>query len=240
MTHLQVEVSEQHKALLLQVLENLRFVDFVKETTPPYAYDPEQINFSFEDIQAIVRRFPENKKWTINDLESPFIFPPDCPFKIEVLDHDIYLMNPTTTHQKLVTRIGAFITTHALQNELGEVYVAPVSVFISEGTALEPDVIFVSVSRQEIVTERGIIAAPELVIEVISPSNYPKLREKKRQQYADFGIQEYWEVFPKKKKVTIASLQETGNYQIISEATEQGMIQSEILEGFELDIEKLF
>ncbi len=58
----------------------------------------------------------------------------------------------------------------------------------------------------EKITEKGIYEAPDLMIEVISPANYKKLREEKKQKYADFGVREYWEIYPKKQKINVEVL----------------------------------
>jgi len=81
------------------------------------------------------------------------------------------------------------------------------------------------------------------VVEVISPSNYKKLREEKKAKYAQFGTEEYWEVYPTKKLVRIETLTTTSNekkYQLYSEAKQMGKVQSSVLKGFELDVERGF
>ena len=227
---------------MFELLQHSGFVHDIEllEEPPPYYYDPSQLAFSFEDIEAIVAQFPADKKWTAQDLENPYIFPPDCPFKIEILNYQLYIMRPTIRHQQILTRVSAFMEVFAFQNNLGNVYVAPVGLEISEGTVLEPDFIFVSVAKKHIVQDdKKITEAPDLVVEVISPSNYKKLREEKKKQYAAFGIEEYWEIYPSKALVRIETLHEDG-YKLYSEAQESGTVQSKVLAGFELEISQLF
>lgn len=240
----------------IQAIENLTFEDeerilelideILEKYKPQKKYYEEKLHYTYEDILAIVAQFPPDKKWTFSDLQDENIFPPDLKIKIEILDNQLYIMGiPTRLHQKIVTRTSRYIDIFVDDNDLGEVYVAPVSVKINENTNLEPDIIFISVGRLEDVNTEALDLPPELVVEVISPSNYKKLREEKKGKYANFGIEEYWEIYPKKQKVVIETLVENKNtqeiaYQVHSEATETGKVQSKVLAGFELDIEKIF
>ena len=136
MLDFKISVEEKDRDIVLNFLESFQLIQKVEllEETPKYYYNPEQIDFSFEDIEAIVAQFPEDKKWTAQDLENEYIFPPDCPFQIEILNYNIYIMRPKINHQKVLTRVSAFMEIFSFQNKLGEVYVAPVGLEISEGT----------------------------------------------------------------------------------------------------------
>jgi len=57
---------------------------------------------------------------------------------------------------------------------------------------LAPDLVFVRRERRGIVSERGIEAAPDLVVEVLSPSTAKRDRALKRDRYFHFGVPEYW------------------------------------------------
>ncbi len=214
-----------------------------KALTPSNYYSP-KASYGYEDMLAIVAQFPEDKQWTFSDLQDESIFP-ETSIKKQLIDNQLYLMpNPSTLQQRILTKTSTQITL-ASENNLGDVYVAPVSVKIDENNALEPDIIFISVSKRESVNMQAITVAPELVVEVISPANYKKLREEKKARYADFGVQEYWEIYPKKQRLKIEVLtqdEETheSTYQVFSEAEEVGKVRSKILEGFELDVEKIF
>lgn len=254
---LNIEESENEKIELLQELSRqlgLKIEETAdrepKENPKHYFYNREQIDYSFEDIQAIVTQFPVSKRWTVYDLENEYIFPPDSPFKIQIINYEIYLMRPTLTHQEILTALTIHMGSYIMTHKLGKIYVAPVGLNISEKTILEPDILFVSVAKQHLVeNDKSISKAPDLVVEVISPANYRKLREQKKQQYADFGVQEYWEIYPQKQKVKIETLQEltdedTGEtywgYQVHSEASESGEVESTVLTGFSLEVGQLF
>ncbi len=228
-THHQIE-EENHEENLLQ---------------SPSPYYPLKTAYSYEDILGIVAQFPEDKQWTFSDLQDEAIFP-ETNIKKQLIDNQLYLMpNPSTLHQKIIVRASRYIDAFVDENNLGDVYVAPVSVKIDENNALEPDIIFISVSKRESVGMQAITVAPELVVEVISPANYKKLREEKKARYADFGVQEYWEIYPQKKYLRIEILTQDeatkeNSYQVFSEAEGQGEVRSKVLEGFSLVVEKIF
>lgn len=209
----------------------------------------EQLSYSVEDIKEIVSLFPPTKKWTAEELDDETIFPLDLFVKIELFNYKLFIMAlPTPNHQEILGNVSTYINMFVMQNKLGKLFVAPIAVHIDEGYSLQPDIVLVLNHNVEKITEKGIYEAPDLVIEVISPANYKKLREEKKQKYADFGVREYWEIYPKKRKINVEILTETdednntqkANYQLFSTATKIGKIKSNVLEGFELDIENIF
>ncbi|WP_375562315.1 Uma2 family endonuclease [Bernardetia sp. OM2101] len=207
----------------------------------------EQLSYSVEDIQEIINLFPPNKKWTAEDLDDETIFPLDLFVKIELFNYKLFIMAlPTPNHQEILTKVSTYMNMFVMQNKLGKLFVAPVAVHIDEGHSLQPDIVLVLNHNVEKITEKGIYEAPDLVIEVISPANYKKLREEKKEKYAGFGVREYWEIYPKKRKINVEILTEINaenknpSYQLFSTAAKTGKIKSKVLEGFELDIENIF
>ena len=235
--------KKQQKKLLAMVNAFVKENEAKALPARPY-YDANKLDYTEKDIKNIIAKFPKDKQWTWADLENPLYFPTLVKFKVELLDYKIYIMKPKPIHQKILTRLSAFMEVYAFTEELGDVYVAPLGVHIEEGTTLEPDIVFISVERKHIVTEKGVQEAPELVVEVISRANYKKLREEKKAKYAAFGVQEYWEIHPKSQKVLVEVLtqDEAGKpiYTLFSKAAKAGKVKSQVLKGFELEIEKIF
>jgi Uma2 family endonuclease len=246
----QAWLGEQIKKLLTQGIsinndDSVEIEESEAIYSPPagalYPYKP---TYEVADIQAIIAQFPARKKWTFNDLQDERVFPIDLRIRIEIINHKIYIMDPTPLHQEILGMIYTYINLFVIQNKLGKVYPSPVSIKIDEGNVVKPDIIFLSVKRANYLTEKAIEGAPNLVVEVISKANYKKLRESKKRLYADFGVEEYWEVYPKKKKIKIETLQTNENgektYATYSEASKNGKIQSQVLAGFELDLINIF
>jgi Uma2 family endonuclease len=86
----------------------------------------------------------------------------------------------------------------------GRVWTAPIGVeFPETREGVQPDLVFVSESRLSIVGEDGIRGAPDLVVEILSPSTRPRDRDIKRKLYLARGVAEYWVVDPEAEQVEV-------------------------------------
>ncbi|WP_457566616.1 Uma2 family endonuclease [Caldithrix abyssi] len=99
------------------------------------------------------------------------------------------------------------------------IFHAPLAVDLSEKNVLQPDIIFIAKERQEIVTDKNISGAPDLVVEILSPSTaYYDLFDKK-ELYEQFGVKEYWIVDPMRQWIEIYNLQ--GNKFVLTQKLEK-------------------
>lgn len=122
----------------------------------------------------------------------------------EVVAGEIYASpRPSPRHQRallrVLTRLSGFVEEHAL----GNVFIGPIDVLFGDEDFIEPDAVFVRRERDGIISDRGIEAAPDLVIEVVSPATSHQDRIIKRDRYAYFGVPEYWIVDPEAKQVEV-------------------------------------
>lgn len=85
----------------------------------------------------------------------------------------------------------------------GVVLASPIDVVLSDEDVLQPDVIFISQERQDIITGECIRGAPDLVAEILSPSTEGRDRGIKRELYAAHGVQEYWIVDPHRRVIEV-------------------------------------
>ena len=119
---------------------------------------------------------------------------PDEP-RCELIYGRFYLSpSPVRLHQFLVMRIWRVLD-DAARAVGGEALVAPMDVHLAEHTVAQPDVLYVSPERQEIL-QTWIEGAPDLVVEVLSPSTARMDRLLKLNRYAEAGVREYWLVDP--------------------------------------------
>jgi Uma2 family endonuclease len=88
--------------------------------------------------------------------------------------------SPTPFHQRILNRLNMLINSFVRTYNLGEVFFAPVDVFLGENSLVNPNLLYVRISRQEIITKDGIIGSPDLVVEVLSPSTMKYDRGEKR------------------------------------------------------------
>lgn len=157
---------------------------------------------------------------------------PDEP-RCELIFGRFYLSpSPVRIHQFLVMRIWRVLD-DAARAVGGEALVAPMDVHLAEHTVAQPDVLYVSPERQEIL-QTWIEGAPDLLVEVLSPSTARMDRLLKLNRYAGAGVREYWLVDPAAR--TIEFLVNGGEHFVVHAPT-GGIWKSPAVSGVELDID---
>lgn len=117
---------------------------------------------------------------------------PDNGKRYELLEGELVVSPaPTPEHQDAVGNAFAFLR-RAQEAGHGKAYVAPVDVYFDEHNDSQPDVLFIRADRLHIVKESRIEGAPDLVVEVISPSSRRRDLRVKLQIYERFGVPFYW------------------------------------------------
>ena len=146
---------------------------------------------------------------------------------------------PATRHQLTLQNLSVHLGSHVIQNHLGEVCQAPLDVRLGEETVLQPDLIFVSNACAEIIQENWIEGAPDLAVEVLSPSTAGHDRATKLPIYAEARVTEVWFIDPKAKTVEVLSLQ---GAKYVVEATYAGhhVLTSNLFPGWQLPLDNLF
>ena len=96
---------------------------------------------------------------------------PDNGKQYQLLDGELIVTpSPNTRHQWILNMLRQALTGHVLSHALGKVFPAPIDEVLSELNVLQPDILFVSCEREAIITEAHIAGAPDLVVEILSPS----------------------------------------------------------------------
>jgi Uma2 family endonuclease len=113
---------------------------------------------------------------------------------------------PNLKHQAVIGVIHFFLHQHVRQFGGGRVYVAPTGVVLSEHDAVEPDVLFVSDARLGILVPKFVHGAPDLVVEVGSPSTRRRDLRDKLRLYERSGVSEYWFADPELDSVAVYRL----------------------------------
>lgn len=176
-------------------------------------------------------------KLTVDQLEAL----PDDSNRYELIDGELLVSKaPGINHQRPLGRLFYLLTSYLVSNPIGELIFGPGVVF-DDYNGVIPDMVFVSSERQNIITERGLIDAPDLVVEVVSPGekNSERDRHLKRQLYSRRGVREYWVVDPQLRTIEIYSLQENV---LVLEATLRGSdaLTSILLPGFVSAVSEIF
>ncbi|MEQ1575005.1 MAG: Uma2 family endonuclease [Vicinamibacterales bacterium] len=112
--------------------------------------------------------------------------------------------SPTPRHQSAVASLFLALNAHARERDLGRVWLSPLDVVLDEHEALivQPDLMFISRTREWIVTDR-VRGAPDLVIEVLSPNPRIGREDERISWFAEYGVRECWLVHQDRRDVTV-------------------------------------
>lgn len=98
---------------------------------------------------------------------------------------------PDFDHQTVSLDLAIRMKTHADTHKLGTVIIAPFDVVFDAHNTARSDGLFVAKARTKLIQPRGVFGAPDLVVEVVSPSSVSHDRSLKRKLYARFGMKEF-------------------------------------------------
>lgn len=160
--------------------------------------------------------------------------------RYELIDGDLIMVPaPNVKHQKaqgnLYYHLRDFITEHGLAVLLA----GPCDVVLSDTSIVQPDLLFVSREREHLVNDDNVRGAPDLVIEILSPSTADKDRGVKRELYGRYGVTEYWLVDPMAETVSIHR-QRAGVLAAIHTFGRKQTLRSPLLAGLELQLDDIF
>lgn len=172
--------------------------------------------FTYEDYLLL----PEDKRYEL--VEGELIMVPA----------------PNTEHQRIIGNLYLQLRQFVEERKIGEVFIAPYDVVLSRYDVVQPDLIFVSEKKLNIITEQNIQGVPDLVIEILSPDqNRDRIIKKKL--YAKYGIKEYWIVDPESQTVEVMELDKKG-YQTVATFSKEDKLTSTTFPGFSLPLKEIF
>jgi Uma2 family endonuclease len=152
------------------------------------------------NASAAPRQNTPRVKLTYDD----FLLCPDDGKRHELIDGEHYVTPaPNIRHQQLLKRLLVRIDNWLAQHPLGEVFCAPLDVRFSKFDVVEPDVLYVSNQRRAILEVQFASGAPDLVVEIGSPSTRRRDETIKRRLYEQFNVSEYWIVDPETDAIRI-------------------------------------
>ena len=161
--------------------------------------------------------------------------------RYELIDGELIMSpSPREAHQYADVVLGSILYTFVNQRNLGRVYHAPFDVVLSDTDVVQPDLLFVSRERLHIITEDNIQGAPDLAVEILSPSTSARDRGYKRDLYAKHGVKEYWQVDTDAKQITVLSLNAHGDYDVVAVYGVGQTLASPLLPGFALNLDEIF
>ena len=144
---------------------------------------------------------PDRVKLTYADLLAL----PDDGLRHELIDGEHFVTpSPGSVHQLIAGNLYFWIRTYLVGHPIGVIMLAPFDIVLTDFDVVEPDLIYFSRRRfEEIVGERNARGAPDLAVEVLSPSTRLRDEVTKRRLYERSGVREYWVVDPELETVKV-------------------------------------
>ena len=173
---------------------------------------------------------------------------PETKQKCEVVDGALLMPpSPTDEHQWLGFEFATQLSAFVRERQLGIVLMAPRDVLVRRDPlrVRQPDVLFLSGQRtgvrnpSDLVGRRRIEETPDLVIEVLSPSNTPRDIEERLADYRSIGVPEVWLASFPGLTIRVLRLTMDGYAEIASHGIGD-VLQSEALPGFELAVDDVY
>jgi Uma2 family endonuclease len=165
---------------------------------------------------------------------------PDNGKRYELIHGEVHLTPaPTTRHQFILRNLSISLGIYLAHDPHGEIAFAPLDVRLGEDTALQPDLIFVSNARATIIQESFIEGAPDLVVEILSPSTAAHDRATKLSIYAGAGVKEVWLIDSQVKTVEVLKLQGK-KYFVDATLAGDHVLTSSLFPGWQLPLKDLF
>lgn len=162
-------------------------------------------------------RIPEGKIVLTYD---DYVELPNDGNRYEILEGELAVTPvPRPEHQEASVALTSILSRHIKTHDLGKLYHAPIDLILESSSVLQPDLLFVSKARQQIITDKAIEGVPDLVIEILSPSTTRRDRITKAQIYTRHKVPAYWLVDPQAKSMEIYLLT-SDTYRLV--ATLQG------------------
>lgn len=165
---------------------------------------------------------------------------PEDGRRYELYDGEVFVVPaPRPIHQIVADNLCGLLRLYAAAHG-GLAITSPLDIVFSEYDVVQPDVVFFTAARRYLVQlDEAIRDAPDLVIEVLSPSTAETDRGKKMQMFARYRVPEYWIIDPTRWRVEIHVLV-SGGYTLAGEAGDEDVARSGLFAGLELPAAEIF
>ena len=129
---------------------------------------------------------------------------PDDGRRHELVDGEHYMTpSPSSRHQGVLGYLHLGIGSFLRKNNVGKLYLAPLDVILSQFDVVQPDLLFISTARLGILSDGYVRGAPDLVVEILSPSSMRHDAIRKRHLYEKFGVGEFWLIDPERDEIEV-------------------------------------
>jgi len=172
-----------------------------------------------------------------------FVLFPDDGQRHELIDGEHYVTpSPIDKHQRIVGNFYFLIRSWLERNRVGEIFLSPFDVVFTRYDVVEPDLLYLSHARaREVLTAANVQGAPDLVIEIGSPSTRKRDKTIKKRLYEREGVSEYWIVDPDLDVIRVYRRTGESFARAVELSSEAGdTLTTPLLDGLELRVEDVF
>jgi Uma2 family endonuclease len=160
--------------------------------------------------------------------------------RYEIADGNLYMIpSSTPAHQMIASRLEFALHRHVVSADLGVVLRAPCDVLLSDADVVQPDILFISKSRQAIIKDQHVAGAPDLVIDVLSPTTTERDSGVKLKLYERAGIPEYWLISPEARMIEVLGLS-TDSYTSVGLYGAHDVLSSPLLPDLRIPVRDIF
>ena len=172
-----------------------------------------------------------------------FLLFPDDGNRHELIDGEHYVTSsPASKHQRIVWNLNGLLYIYLQDHPVGKAFSAPLDVVFSQFDVVAPDLLFVSAERAgKVLTETNVQGAPDLVVEIGSPSTRKRDETIKRRLYERVGVVEYWVIDSELDAIKVYR-RSSDRYERVAELTLEGCdtLTTPLLPGLDLRLSKIF
>ena len=167
---------------------------------------------------------------------------PETMLRYDIVDGEVIMSAaPNIHHQTTLGNVNDPVRRFVRENKLGGVWFAPVDVIVQQEPlrTRQPDLLFISNERADIIQDDRIHGGPDLVVEILSPSNSRRDIEEKLADYARIGVRECWLVAPPGNTVETLQL-DGGEWRRLAIRGVGENVETVVLAGLELPVLEIF
>ncbi len=133
--------------------------------------------------------------------------------RCQLIDNTILMSpSPDIQHQIVSQQLETLISLFNSHHNLGLLLHAPLDVFFDDENIFQPDILFISNENKSIIQDGKIKGAPDLIVEILSPSSEKLDLGKKKTIYEKSGVKEYWTIQPKDNSTQVFILNKDNKY----------------------------
>jgi Uma2 family endonuclease len=144
---------------------------------------------------------------------------------------------PTVTHQQISGSIHIMLHQTCYAN--GTILYAPIDVYLDAENQFQPDLVYILHENASIIKEKRIEGAPDLVVEILSPSTSHNDKIRKKRQYERHGVKEYWIVDPVHRTVD-QFIRDENKFVLYETYSMSGRMTSSLFSCIDIDMSRVF